>query len=236
MKKILILLFSVLLFVSTSHALTFDLTFTNAGVIGGTTFFKADLTGISGLTQIGSITVTDDGTTFGGSPGIFSGFDLDAIFLDEDGSLGTNVDRYFATSYLFSAGTTRPTTNSTMLPNAAHPGPTFGSLDATTIDSATATLETIDGVSVADVNVADGFLTLGDGGVLIANFIPELSIPSSLFLALGEVGFEAGEFAGANITVSDTTVPEPATMLLLASGLLGLAVFGRKNLKKKIVC
>ena len=47
MKKSLIILFLVLLFASTSNAITYDLTFTNVGTIGGTTFFRADLTGLA---------------------------------------------------------------------------------------------------------------------------------------------------------------------------------------------
>jgi hypothetical protein len=233
MRKLL-KLFSALLFlsvmsmaVSPANSTEVPLTFTLGPSVGGTQVFEASLAGL-GLTQIGSITVIDDGTPFGGSPGVFSGFDVDAIFLDVDGNIATTADRYFASSYIFSAGTTRFTSDPTMLPTAAHPGPTFGSLNSTTIDYATATLNTIDGVAVADVNVANGFLTLGDGGSLIVNFSPEVGIASTLFLLTGEVGYQTGEGLGASVKVSDVQVPEPATLLLLVSGLIGLAGLKRK--------
>jgi hypothetical protein len=215
-----------------SVALEVSLTVIPDNFVGGTLLYHADLTGISGLTQISSITITDDGTPVGGSAGIFSGFDLDVAFLDEDGDLSTSGDRFFASSYLFNAGTTRPTDDSSMLPNVSHPGPTFGSLDANTIDLATATLNIFDAVDIANVNVAYGFLTLGDGGVLQLLFSPAAPIGSTLFLLLGEVGGQPGEELGATVTVSDqAAIPEPSTFLLVGAGLVGLAGL-RKKFKK----
>jgi len=213
-------LFSLLVMQS-AMATHIPLTMTPDTTVGGTLVFKADLTGL-GISQVGSITIVDDGTTIGGAPGIFSGFDLDAIFLDDDGNLATTGDRHFASNYIFSAGTTRATSNSAYLPNASHPGPTFGSIDANTIDLATATLETLDGISIADVNLADGFLTLGDGGSLIANFAPEIMVGSTLFLMTGEVGGQPGEGLSASVFVAENRIPEPATLGLIGLGLLGL--------------
>jgi hypothetical protein len=181
-----------------------------------------------GLSVINSITVVDSNSGVGGSPGIFSGFDLDAIFLDVDGDLTTALDRIFASSFAFAAGTTRPTLSATMLPNAAHPGPTYGSLDASTIDLATATLNALDAVAVADVNTAFGFLTLGDGGSLTAFFNPGVLISSTLFMITGEVGLGAGEAINAEVFVNEVSVPEPSSLVLLAFGLLGLGLSRRR--------
>ena len=46
--------------------------------------YKANLTGFPGLTSIASITITDDNSGTSGSPAAYSGFDLDALFLDDD--------------------------------------------------------------------------------------------------------------------------------------------------------
>ena len=64
-------------------------------------------------------------------------------------------------------------------------------------------------------------------GFLRINFNGTLGI--DLTATEGDFYFWAGK-----VTASDTNpVPEPATMLLLGSGLIGLAVFGRKKLFKK---
>lgn len=215
-----------------ADAATVNVSFTNTGVtVAGSTIFRADLSAI-GLGQVGSIKITDLNTGVGGSSGIFSGFDADAVFLDLDGDVTTTGDRINPASFLFQAGTTRPTADPTLLPNGAHPGPTFGSVNATTIQDATATLTTLDGVSIADVNSANGFLTLGDGGSLTAIFSPFVTLGGPLFLLAGEVGGN-GEDLAALVTVSDTApdVPIPGALPLFASGLgaLGIAAWRRKR-------
>lgn len=216
---------SALFFVNSAVAI--PITLNNLGNSGNTTIFGADLSSL-GLSVINSITIVDSNSGVGGSAGIFSGFDLDAIFLDMDGSLATAGDRFFASSFDFLAGTTRPTISSVLLPNAAHPGPTFGSLSATAIDFATATLNSLDANSVADVNSADGFLTLGDGGSLTAFFNPGVLITATLYLITGEVGLGQGEAIDAEVFVNEVSVPEPSSLMLLALGVLGLALSRRK--------
>lgn len=187
----------------------------------GTQMFRADLTGL-GLAEIGSITLTDSNSGLGGSPGIYSGFDLDAIFLDVDGLLSTDGDRFFATDFIFSAGTLR-----SAAPPSPSGGPTNGSSSSTTVDEGFATLNDIDAVFFGA-----GSLTLGDGGSLIANFTTEVAVGPSLFLFVGEVSGDPGETVTGLIDVFDDpqVVPLPATAPLLL-GALGAFGFLRRRRK-----
>ena len=182
-----------------------------------TRMYGANLTGL-GLTEIGSVKVTDSNSGLGGSPGIYSGFDLDAIFLDVDGDLATTGDRYFASSFIFSAGSIRAGSDQPPSPSG---GPVNGAVSSTQVDTAWATLNDIDAIWFGR-----GSLTLGDGGELTAVFASPIQIMSSLYLFVGEVSGDPGEIVTGSIEVSDTVpaVPLPATapLLLAAVGFLGL--------------
>lgn len=193
----------------------------NTTTAQNTRMYRADLSGL-GLTEIGSLTITDSNSRVGGSPGIYSGFDLDALFLDRDGDLATDDDRYFASDFIFSAGSLRP---GGYAPPSPSGGPTNGSISATAVDEAFATLNEVDARYFST-----GSLTLGDGGSLVAAFASMVEVSTSLYLFVGEVSGDPGEQVTGLVEVSDTVppgvsvVPLPATapLLLGALGLLGL--------------
>lgn len=206
---------------SASYAATVSPIFTdegyNSSTATGTRLYRAELTGL-GLSEIAAIKINDSNSGSGGSPGAYSGFDLDAIFLDLDGDASTLSDQIYASSFLFSAGDLRPGGLSS---NTA--GPTNGSASGTSVDEAFATLNAVDALWFGP-----GSLTLGDGGSLTALFSPEVSIGASLYLFVGEVSGDPGETVTGLIEVLDipptSAVPIPASLLFLLTGLGALGL------------
>lgn len=212
---------STALLVTPLLASAVPLTFTNEGVDGQTTVFRAALGGL-GLTQVASVGVADSGSASGGSNGVFSGFDLDFVFIDRDGNYATTGDRIFGASFVFSTGAIRlPTTPGFDEPTLLRPGPTIGSSATNTIDSAWATLNVRDGFFPGGFNTDNvlGWLTLGDGGVLLLDFGGSVALTGTEALFIGEVGTSAGELVNANVTASDRPLPEPGVL-----GLFGVAI------------
>lgn len=188
------------------------------GLVGGapaaTAVYKADLSTL-GLASILSVSIRDSGL-FGGAPGQFSGFDLDAIKLSTTDcadatcastSAGLSVFD-FVTGTVFTPGSQRTPLDPKL----------FGT-DAlgTALDNSVATLGLFDGNATTAIPGADGFLSLGDAGLIDFNLVAPAST-SGLFLYIGEVG-DNGEVAASNITVRDTHVPEPGTLALALLGL-----------------
>jgi hypothetical protein len=192
--------------------------------------FRADLAA-SGLGSVESITIEDLGTGLTGAKGIFTGFDLDAIFLDVDGDPATAHDRFFATGYQFAAGDISSSDVKTAhSPSKSRPGPVFGSDSDTTINHALATLDEFDAVSIANVSEAKGFLSLGKGGILTLLFDTPVPVGPSLYLIAGEVGGNGETLRAATVTgLPPAHVPGPAALPLLATA---LGLFGLTRLRR----
>ena len=221
---------SLLLGLSSMAASAVPLTFTNEGVIGQTTLFRGALGGL-GLTQIASISISDSNSGLGGSPGVFSGFDLDFAILDLDGDFSTVGDHVFASVSVFTTGAIRATASPDFQPSAGRPGPTFGSSAANVIDVALSTLNVLDGSFPGSFNTdnVSGWLTLGDGGVLKLGFASPIVLTGTEALFLGEVGTGAGEQPdGATVNVSNVPIPEPSALALIGAGLVGFGCMRRK--------
>ncbi|MEM9707888.1 MAG: hypothetical protein AAF871_03795 [Pseudomonadota bacterium] len=166
-----------------------------------TALFRTDLAALA-LSSIAEIRLNDSNRRVGGADGAFSGFDVDAIFLDRDGDAGTLGDQIFARSFAFDGGTLRDTGNAFLRSRTA--GPLNGSSASDAIDLGFATLDTIDAVFFET-----GSLSLGDGGSLTA-FFDDVAVGASLFLFVGEVG-DNGETINGLIEVAPSSAPEPAT-------------------------
>jgi len=210
-----------------SHAMPVTLT-QLSGVTGGfpaaTGVYKADLSSVLG--SLLSITITDNSGGVGGSPGRFSGFDLDAIKLSTvdcataacaSAAAGLGVFDLVAGT-VFSPGSQRPPAD----PKLFGTGPA-----GDTLDDAVARLSLFDGNSTTGPGAA-GFISMGDDGKIGFNLTS--SVPTAgLFLYIGEVG-DSGEVVKSGIDVSQAPlVPEPETYALMLAGLATMGLVARRR-------
>lgn len=219
---------ATLVLASTAHAVPValsKLTGLTGGSDAGTAVYKADLSTI-GLSTILSIGIRDNSGLLGGSPGQFSGFDLDAIKLSTtdcaDAACAAAAVALpvfsFTTGTLFSPGTQR-----------VPPDPKLFGTDiaGTAVDDAVARLGLFDGENT--IVSPDGFLSLGDNGAIDFNLTAATST-AGLFLYIGEVG-DNGEVAAGSILVRDTPtgLPEPGGLALVGMAAAGFASWRRRR-------
>jgi hypothetical protein len=188
---------------------------TTGGTPAGTQVFRADLSNLG--FNLASITIQDTSGGVGGSPGQFSGFDLDAIKLSRsrvtaansvNGLTGLSGFNFTPTGTSFTPGTQRSPVASKL----------FGTNSTgNAINNSVATLGNFDGNATTGAS-ADGFVSIGDGGSIVFNLASLVNTNGPLYLYIGEVGGN-GESLSANIVVSDTQgIPTPA----LLPGLIAL--------------
>ena len=201
------------------------LTGLTGGTEAGTAVYRADLSSV-GFASLLSITISDNSNGLGGSPGQFSGFDLDAIKLSTtscadaacvQGLAGLGVFN-FGAGTLFTPG----------LQAAPVDPKLFGTNAAgTAVDNAIATLGAFDAENTTVT--PDGFLSMGFNGQISFNLTAATNT-AGLFLYIGEVG-DNGEVAASSIVVRETPaeVPEPSTYAMLIAGLGMLGVMARRR-------
>ena len=212
------------------------LTGATGGTPAGTAVFRSDLSGL-GLVDISYLTIEDNSGGDGGATGQFSGFDLDAIMLSTTlcgdaacaaGLTGLPGFDFSPAGALFTPGTQRPSTDAKL----------FGTdSGGNNVDNFVATLGMFDGNSTTNIPGADGFISMGDNGILSFNLTAPVST-DGLFLYIGEVGGN-GEIAAATMIrgseqnfptpVLLTGVPEPGVLLLMGLGLAGVGFTRRRK-------
>jgi len=213
--RVFLITTAALMSVTSANATTINANFVQlTGETGGTPaltgVFRSDLSNLN--FEINSITLADSNSGVGGSPGQFSGFDLDGIKLST--SLITDASQINDLPSLdvfdFSLNSTFFTLGQERNPIDA---PLFGSLLGN-INNSVATLGSFDANSSPDNPF--GFVSLGDGGKVSFNLKKPVHL-GSLYLYIGEAG-NNGELASAQIVVSNTPVdvPEPANIAALS--------------------
>jgi hypothetical protein len=241
MKKILIIIilsvFTLVIGFHNTEAETLNISLTNlCGEVGGNPAFTCVYAAYVPYSHINfdirSITIQDSGSV-GGSPGQFSGFDLDAIKLSH--TFITQAESIYNISGLnvfdFSPAGTIFTPGKQIAPAAPK---LFGTdSSGTKINNAVATLGSFDADSDSGP-LADGFVSLGVDGKVSFNLTSPVS-PNILSIYVGLVAI-CPEGIPIIVSFSDEpvvpdSVPEPSTAMFLLGSVLGLAGLWKKSKK-----
>jgi hypothetical protein len=219
---------SALLAGATSQAASVSLTklsgLTGDPSAAATAVYKGDLS-TAGVGSFAAITISDVSGGFGGAPGQFTGFDLDAIKLSTvdcaDAACAAAAPGMsvldFLSGVVFSPGTQRTPVDAKL----------FGTgLAGNTLDDSVARLALFDGVSTTGPTAA-GFISLGDNGQISFN-LTAITSTTGLFMYIGEVG-DNGEVAGSNFELLQNPVPEPETYALMLAGLGAVGFLARRR-------
>ncbi len=174
--------------------------------IGLTTVWGGQYSG-----SVSTVRITDF-KTGGGDPGVFTGMDVDFVWLDRDGDFNTFEDRILpilsSESTSYTPGAVRMPAG-VYTPSANRPGPLFGSNAAGQLDNAIATLASHDAgypllKTPTTVQNSHGWVSLGNGGVLELSFeAPE----DNYWIFVGEAGYRNETVgAGAGTFASEVEV------------------------------